>query len=241
MLQKEEERARKKIDQTRDRAGEILSMRDENERRMQAYIEASGEEKSLQRQLQERNKQNEIETKQALAMQAQKILSKRKEDAHLLNLEKRNMTKMLIREQENELRLKQKKREEVRKMEEEARLKREEEKRENDRKVRELYEQKAAAEEAEARRAEKLVKALEKKEREWMAKLSEAQTIQEAAFGHLEYSLLRDGGGDSSIASPQSELMTEQSHDDARAEIASKSGAGPKVGAITKKKSTKKP
>jgi septal ring factor EnvC (AmiA/AmiB activator) len=212
LLQKEEERARKKIDQTKDRANEILAMRDENERRMEAFVSASNEEKALQRELQERNKQNEIETKQALAMQSQKILARRKEDAHLLNLEKRNMTKMLIREQESELRLKQKKREEIRNLEEQIRMKRDMEKQENERRIREQYEKRAAAEESEARRAEKLVRALEQKEKEWMSKLAEAQTIQEAAFGHLEYSLLRDNhGGDngSSIASPASEMMTD--------------------------------
>lgn len=193
LLQKEEERARKKIDQTKERATEIISMRDENERRMRAYIEASSEEKALQRELQERNKEMEIETKRALAMQSQRILHKRKEDAHVLNQEKRNLTRQLIKEQENELRMKQQRREEVRRMEEEARARREHEKREQDRRLREMLEAKAAAEEAEARRAEKLVKALEKKEREWMTKLQEAQSIQEAAFGHLEYALVRDG------------------------------------------------
>jgi hypothetical protein len=216
LLQKEEERARKKIDQTKDRAHEILAMRDENERRMHAFIAASDEEKALQRELQERNKLNEVETKQALALQSQKILAKRKEEAHLLNLEKRNMTKLLIREQESELRLKQQKREEVRKMEEMIRLKRDMERAEQERRIREQYEKKAAAEEAEARRAEKLVRALEMKEKAWMTKLAEAQLIQEAAFGHLEYSLLRDeqrdrerDGGSSSIASPASEMLTD--------------------------------
>ena len=43
LLQKEEERARKKIDQTKERAMEIIAMRDENERRLQSYIEMSNE------------------------------------------------------------------------------------------------------------------------------------------------------------------------------------------------------
>ncbi len=192
MLQKEEERARRKIDLTKERASEILAMRNENEKRMHAYMDASGEEKALQRELQERNKEQEIETKRALASQAHRILSQRREDAHMLNMEKKNMTKQLIKDQEKELRLKQKKRDEVRRMEDEARLKREEEKRESDRRMRELNEQKAAAEEAEAMRAEKLVRALERREREWMNRLQEAQNIQEAAFGHLEYALLRE-------------------------------------------------
>ena len=41
LLQKEEERARKKIEKTKTRAVEILALRDENERRIKDWIAAS--------------------------------------------------------------------------------------------------------------------------------------------------------------------------------------------------------
>ena len=81
--------------------------------------------------------------------------------------------------------------------EEEARRKREAEKAAFDQKIRQDYEHKAFAEAAEAKRAEKLVKALERKEREWIAKLQNAQKDQEVAFEQLEETLLHDGADDS--------------------------------------------
>jgi len=191
LLQKEEERARKKIDMTKDRAAEILAMRSENERRMMQYLNAGSEEQEKQVQLREKNKDQDIESRKARQAIADMILNKRKEDAVELQQQKRQLTKLMLKEQEKELRLKQQKRDEVRKMQEAARLRREEEAREKERKVREFYEKKAAEEEAEARRAEKLVKELERKEREWIAKLRNAQLVQEDAFDHLEVALMK--------------------------------------------------
>jgi hypothetical protein len=95
--------------------------------------------------------------------------------------------------------VKQRKRDEVRKQQELARYKREQERLENERRVREYHEKLLAAEEAEARRAEVLVLELEKKEKEWIARLRTTQSIQETAFEHLEAALLLD---DNAVASP---------------------------------------
>ena len=191
LLQKEEERARKKIDMTKDRAAEILAMRSENEKRMMQFLNAGSEEAQQQQQLREKNKDQDIEGKKARQAISDMILNKRKEDAVELQMQKKQLTKMMLKEQERELRLKQQKRDEVRRTQEAARLRREEEAREKERKVREFYERKAAEEEAEARRAEKLVKELERKEREWISKLRNAQLVQENAFEHLESALMK--------------------------------------------------
>jgi hypothetical protein len=103
-----------------------------------------------------------------------------------MHKEKKTLTKIMIQEQEQELKLKQKRREDVKKMEEDAKKRREEQLIENERKVQEYYEQKALAEEVEAARAEKMVRILEKKEREWIAKLQEAQDIQKISYIKLE-------------------------------------------------------
>lgn len=58
--------------------------------------------------------------------------------------------------------------------------------------VKEYFAQKLAEEAAEAKRAEKLVRELEKKEKEWIAKLRNAQVIQEDAFDQLETALHKD-------------------------------------------------
>lgn len=191
LLQKEEERARKKIDSTKDRAAEILAMRSENEKRMMQFLNAGSEEQQIQQQLREKNKDQDVEGRRARQAIADMILNKRKEDAIELQMQKRQLTKMMLKEQEKELRLKQQKRDEVRRIQEAAKLKREEEAREKERRVRELYERKAAEEEAEARRAEKLVRELERKEREWISKLRSAQLVQEDAFEHLESALMK--------------------------------------------------
>jgi hypothetical protein len=154
---------------------EILMMRAENEKRTEAYIRAMDEDLQFQQELQVRNKEADYVARKARADLRQNLYNKRREDASELQQEKRQLTKFMLKEQAKELRLKQKKAEEVRKKEEEARLRREREKEEYDRKVREAFEKKAAEEEAEARKAEKLVKALERKEREWMMKLRSTQ------------------------------------------------------------------
>jgi hypothetical protein len=191
LLQKEEERARKKIDSTKDRAAEILAMRNENEKRMMQFLNAGNEEAEEAARQREKNKDMDLEGRKARQAIADMILNKRKEDAVELQMQKKQLTKLMLKEQEKELRLKQQRRDDVRKMQEAARLRREEEAKEKERKVREFYERKAAEEEAEARRAERLVKELERKEREWIAKLRNAQVVQENAFEHLESALMK--------------------------------------------------
>jgi len=195
LLQKEEDRARKKIDQTKERAEEILAMRSENERRIQQFIDAAGEERILQRELQQRNKQQDGESRRVRSIQAEIINNKKREGVVEMQMESQQLMKSMLGEQERELRMKQKKRDEVRRMEEQAKQRKEEERRELERRAREHYEKKAADEESEALRAEKLVKMLERKEREWIAKLQQAQEVQTSAYKHLEVALVQDLGG----------------------------------------------
>ena len=158
LLQKEEERARKKIDDTKDRASEIINMRGENEKKMKEYMSAGNEEAAMQKELQRKVKEKDAEGKRARQEIHGSILTKRREDAATLLTQKKQLTKFMLKEQEKDLKLKQKKRDEVRKMQEESRLKREAIKAARERKALEEFERKAAEEEAEARRAEKLGK-----------------------------------------------------------------------------------
>jgi hypothetical protein len=189
LLQKEEERARKKIEQTKERAMEILVMRTANEKRVQDYVKATGKQSQHQRELQSKAKETDYEMRRQRAEQLESLHSKRREEVIEMQQERRISTKVMLKDQEKDLRMKQMMREEVRKKEEESRFKRDQEKLENDRRIKEAYEQRAAVEAAEAKRAEKLVKSLEKKEREWMMKLRETQTVQETAFEQLETAL----------------------------------------------------
>ena len=171
---------------------EILVMRSENEKRIQEYVEASDRDSQYQRHLQVKNKEADQESRKQRMHQLESIYYKRREDVTEMQQERKQITKAMLKDQERDLRLKQKKAEDVRRREEEFRLKKEMERREQERRIREENERKAAAEEAEAKKAEKLVKALEKKEREWMLKLKDAQIVQESAFEQLETALQTD-------------------------------------------------
>ena len=167
-------------------------MRTENEKRVQDYVEATGKHTEHKRALQTKAKETDHEMRRQRAEQLESIHYKRREEVTEMQQERKELSKVMLKDQEKDLRMKQKMREEIRKKEEEARHRREIEKRENDRRIKEAYERKAAAEEADARKAEKLVKALEKREREWMIKLRDTQTVQETAFEQLETALLGD-------------------------------------------------
>jgi len=112
-----------------------------------------------------------MEGRKARAKTVESLKSKKKEEVTEMLMEKKFLTQQMIRDQEEEIRLKQFRRDEIKRMEDEQKRKKEEERQERERKVREMYEQKLLEEAAEAKRAEKIVKALEKKEREWIEKL----------------------------------------------------------------------
>ena len=133
------------------------------------------------------------------SQKAQMVHEKRWQSASEVKGEKERILKSVMSERERELQMKQKKREEIRKQQEQARLRRERERQENERKAREYHEKLIAAEMEEARRAEQLVRELEKREQEWISRLRTTQSIQETAFEHLEAALLLD---ENAVASP---------------------------------------
>lgn len=195
LIQKEEERARKKIEQTKERAVEILALRNDTQKRVKAYKTASGEVKQLQQIMLAKNREQEEESKRARQFRLESMQAKKKSGVIDMLMEKKYLTQMMIHEQEKEIQMKQKRRMEIKRMEEEARQRKEQERLEKEQKMKEYYAQKLAEEAAEAKRAEKLVRELEKKEREWIAKLREAQVVQEEAFDQLE-TALHKGGAD---------------------------------------------
>jgi len=207
LLQKEEERARKKIEHTRERADEILYMRADNAGKMKQFSTHANDEKSKQDEIQRKNKLQDEDNKKNIQIQSQILLESRKGLVMEMRGERKKALKAIVKDQQNEVKRKQKKRDEIRRAEEAIRKKKEADKAAHDKKVREEYEAKALAEAAEARRAEKLVKALEKKEREWIDRLKLAQKTQEDAFEYLEgtltgYDELPDEGSSSVKSAP---------------------------------------
>jgi len=191
LLQKEEERARKKVDQTKERALEILAMREENERRTKEWMQAAAEEQQIREEIHKKNIKMEEKSRSIKKKQVDEVIRKKRHDVERIREEKQQLRKEMLHMKAMDVKRKQAMRREVRIRENEARRKREEEKRLHEQRVKEFYEARAREEEAEALRAEKLVKKLEKKEREWVEKLRAAQQVQETAFVDLESALAR--------------------------------------------------
>lgn len=190
LLQKEEERARKKVDQTKERALDILAMREENDRRNREILKVAEEERKMREDIHRKNFETEEQSRILKKVHVDAVMKKKRQEVEQIRDQKHVLRDEMLKMKEADVKKKQKMRLEIRRKEEEARIKREEEKRLHDQKIKEYYEQKAKAEEAEARRAEKLVKKLERKEREWVEKLRNAQQVQENAFMELESALV---------------------------------------------------
>ena len=165
LLQKEEERARKKIEKTKSRAIEILALREENERRIKEWLAATNDDEEIQRQKAQKSKEFDDKNRKYRADRMKKLRDHQMEGVIKLKEQKKTILKEIITFESTEMRKNQQRREDVRRKEEEARLKKEIDLAEKEKKAREYYERKAANEAAEAKRAEKLVRALEKKEK----------------------------------------------------------------------------
>ena len=189
LLQKEEERARKKVDQTKLRALDILALREENELRTKEWMDAAANEQRMREEIYRKNAEMEEQSRIVKKKQLDAVFRKKKQDVDHVRDEKSQLREEMLRMKELDIKRKQQMRTEIRIREEEARKKREEEKRLHDQRIREYYERKAKQEEVEALKAEKLVKRLEKKEKEWIDKLRQAQQIQENAYNELESAL----------------------------------------------------
>jgi hypothetical protein len=188
-LQKEEERARRKVDQTKHRALDILALREENELRTKEWMDAAANEQRMREEIYRKNAEMEEQSRIVKKKQLDAVFRKKKQDVDHVRDEKMQLREEMLRMKELDIKRKQQMRTEIRIREEEARKKREEEKRLHDQRIREYYERKAKQEEAEALKAEKLVKRLERKEKEWIDKLRNAQQIQENAYNELESAL----------------------------------------------------
>ena len=109
LIQKEEERARKKIQETKERAAEIIALRNENERRVQAYVNAASEVRQLQQVLIAKNREQDTEGKKARQQRLEMLKHRRKEEVAEMLMEKKYLSQMMIQEQSKEIQAKQKK------------------------------------------------------------------------------------------------------------------------------------
>ena len=191
LLQKEEERARKKVDTTKARALDILTMREENEMRMKDCTDAAEQDRKQREEIHARNFFLEEQSRLLKRDLANKQMAKKRESVDNLRGQKVALRSELLQMKEQDVKRKQEMRSVVRQKEEEARKKRERAERKHEEEIRKFHEAKAQQEAQEAKRAEKLVKKLERKEKQWIEKLKTAQHVQESAFHDLENTLVR--------------------------------------------------
>merc|ERR1719394_350099 len=189
LLKQEEEKAWKKIEETRKRATEINTLREQNEQKFAAkeqFYKAKWESiRSAQSQNQQnRDKAKAVREATQLGLmearadnaarskeQSQQMLLAKKEREHAerqANIERSNM-------------IKQKKEDAKRKLEEDRLAQLE--------KFREDYEARAAQEELLRARTDSLVAKMEKEEMELIQRLQNTQTVQRNAYEELEAAL----------------------------------------------------
>jgi hypothetical protein len=146
LIQKEEERARRKIQETKDRAAEIIALRNENEQRVKAYVNAASEIQTLHKVLIAKNREQEIEGKKAKAQRFQMLYQKRHEGVQEMLMEKKYLTQLMLQEQSQLILRKQQQAEEIKRKEEEFRKKKELEKLQKEEARKAIYAKKLAEE-----------------------------------------------------------------------------------------------
>ncbi len=88
LLQKEEERTKKMIDDTKVRAGEIMKMREETERKLQGQIAARRQEEEERQSKRRMHLKFEQKGRRLRSKHAQEILKKKKESVDTLRHDK---------------------------------------------------------------------------------------------------------------------------------------------------------
>mmetsp|Transcript_92799 Transcript_92799/g.199001 ORF Transcript_92799/g.199001 Transcript_92799/m.199001 type:complete len:265 (+) Transcript_92799:109-903(+) len=189
LLKQEEEKAWKKIEETRKRASEIVDLRQQNEKKFAAkeqFYKAKWESiRSAQQQnMESREKARAIrdQTRSGLMGQKQANAQTTKEQSHQIEIQKKE--REAAERQANVDRtnyLKARKEEAKRKLEEDRLSQLE--------KFREDYEARTAQEELLRARTDALVAKMEKEEMELIQRLQNTQTVQRNAYEELEAAL----------------------------------------------------
>eukprot|EP00921_Rhytidocystis_pertsovi_P008946 GHVQ01014499.1.p1 GENE.GHVQ01014499.1~~GHVQ01014499.1.p1 ORF type:complete len:275 (-),score=44.16 GHVQ01014499.1:1571-2395(-) len=189
LLKQEEEKAWKKIEETRDRASEIMALRTENEKKIQTkekYYKHKWEGIRLAQQqnaeVRVRNNACRAATRQQLAEgKRQGVSNMRKQSVDYSKLKERRKE---VETDDNVKRTEQIKRyrERLQEIQEERRIAKEREFRKN-------YESRVAQEEMLRARTEALVAKMEKDEMDLIQRLQNTQLVQRSAYEELEGAL----------------------------------------------------
>lgn len=196
LLKAEEEKAWKKIEQTRRRAAELLKLREDNGRAHSMLRELAMEV--------ERETQASIQMKREMVLSIDSIPKKkeinhqlteaRRSEALQLKEDKQRWKEMMDRQKRDELLDAIRRKEEIESQKEALRIKKLLHKQDVDKLNRERALEKVRAEEEQARQHEAEVQEMERQELELIQRLRNTQHLQKQAFEELEAALSGGNG-----------------------------------------------
>jgi len=189
LLKQEEEKAWKKIEETRKRAHEIMDLRAQNEQKFGAKEQFYKEKWESIRAAQSHNAYNRDKAKAVREATRHGLLEQRQTNAQKT---KQQSQQMLLQKKEREAGERQQNAERsnfIKQKKEEARRKLEEDRLQQLEKYREDYEARTAQEELLRARTDALVAKMEKEEMELIQRLQNTQTVQRNAYEELEAAL----------------------------------------------------
>jgi hypothetical protein len=191
LLKAEEEKAWKKIEQTRRRAAELLRLRDDNTRTQSELRElASLAEQELQASIKaKRELVQSIDSLQKKKEMAEQLTEARRHEAKLLKEEKQTWKKLTDQKRHDELLEAIRKKEEIVLQKEMLKTKKMLQKQEIEKITRERAMEKVRAEEESIRKHEADVHEMERIELEMIQRLRNTQHLQKQAFEELEVAL----------------------------------------------------
>jgi hypothetical protein len=192
LLKKEEQRAWRKIQQTKQRADEIVGMRRENERRLEEQELMAKQAEERERLLAEEHLKLGESSRRARAKNLEDLYNKKRLDVQRIRQEKQ-LNRLEVRTQQaEEFQQKKDLRAAVKNREEDIRLAREAERARIEKMNEDMYMMRVQEKEAATRRKEREVSRMEKVEMQLIQKLKNTQQLQQRAFYELENALNGD-------------------------------------------------
>jgi len=189
LLKKEESRAWRKINLTKQRAVEISRMRQEHDHRCEERTMLVRKEREREKLQKEENIRKDEEARRARAIKMEDIFrSKRSQVEEVRQQRQENRAEVKLQQQQL-IQMKQEKRALIKEHEDELRLMREQSKKELEEKNEAAYLNRVKREHTIAKRRERQVQKMEKMEMQLIQKLKNTQDIQQKAFQELDGAL----------------------------------------------------
>jgi len=202
LLKQEEEKAWKKIEETRKRASEIVELRKSNEKKFSAKEDFYKQKWESIRSAQSSNAANRDKSKAIREQTKHSLMEQKHANA---SATKQQSQHMLLQKKDQEASDRQQKLERsayLKQRKDDAKKRLEEERLQQLEKFREDYEARVAQEELLRARTDALVAKMEKEEMELIQRLQNTQTIQRNAYEELEVAL---GTGSQQISSSRND------------------------------------